>query len=93
MRLTAGVVLATAAVLSTSNSTAVAYEGGRSLFMVSGTITSITLQVQDPTGAWLNVGSAITSVGTVALDCPKGQYRVTGTGTVSNASLMPVPYA
>ena len=65
------------------------WDGGRAVFMVEGTISGATLQLQyqSPQGTWLAVsGASATAAGaSAAVEVPPGQVRCLVTGGTPSA--------
>lgn len=68
-------------------SSAVYWEGGRSVLMVEGDTfpTTLILQIKSRSNTWVDVGSNITADGLSAgMDLPAGTYRINAvTGTIA----------
>lgn len=85
------------AVSAVADGSSVEFEGGRAVLITEATAYPTTCQLQtlSRSGKWVAVGSNITADGTVALDLPRGQYRMHltgGTATALYATLVPVSY-
>lgn len=75
----------------------VVWPGGRTSLIIEATsyATTTQLQVQGPSGKWINASSNLTADGLTALDLPAGTYRLNlsgGTATDIYARLVMVPY-
>lgn len=73
------------------------WDGGRSTLVINAIqyAPNVQLQLQGPSGAWINVGSSIVSDQIFPFDAPPGQYRmVSGIGSSISmvAALTTTPY-
>jgi len=86
-----------ATLLSNASATgsAVAWPGGRGVFMAEATWGggTVKLQMQTPNGTWIDVdGASLTANGTKAFDAPAGQIKAnvaTATAVYSYAAVVP----
>lgn len=71
-------------------------DGGRTSCVINATAYgTIALQLQGPSGAWINVSSSFVSDQSFVFDAPSGQYRLnnTASSTVGCAAvLVGIPY-
>ncbi len=70
--------------LTSAGQTNVVEADGKLMLMavISEDTASLNCQLQLAIGAdWVNIGAALTAVGTIEIVCPGGRYRVDFTGT------------
>ena len=93
-----GQVLFQSSLVGVMQSTPVTWDGGRTALCVNAaaySATALQLQVQGPSGAWINVGSSIVADQVYPFDAPPGQYRFSCAASAAigvNAVLVTVPY-
>jgi hypothetical protein len=66
-------------------------KGGKYGLAISGTITSVQLQISSLDGTFVNVGAALTAAGYANFDLVPGTYKLSGTATGLFAALTNVP--
>lgn len=79
-----GVVLYNSSFVGSSASQSIFWDGGRSVLAVTALVyapNALQLQLQGPTGRWLNVGSSIVTNQLFPFDAPAGQYRMACQGS------------
>lgn len=89
-----GIILANNSTISVQ-SAPVGWPGGRAALVNNAASygAGLQLQVQGPSGAWLNIGSAVSADGVQSFDAPAGQYRLSGSSASGVfANLVMIPY-
>src|SRR4029077_11325352 len=86
------------ATAGSSVSTAITWQGGRTVFILNGLTfaSQLDFQMQGPSGAWLKINAATINADTaVNYDLPAGQYRLAsgvGSSVAIFARLVNIPY-
>jgi hypothetical protein len=92
-----GGILFNSSLISAANTPDFVWDGGRTCLVINALSYGGTLglQLKGPSGAYINLGSALTTDSVVAFDAPAGDYRLTqasGSSVAVVATLVSTPY-
>lgn len=78
-----GAVLFNSSIIGSNAVSAITWDGGRTSLVVNATQygTSVNVQLQGPSGAWIPISSSIIADQIFNFDAPPGQYRIVAAGS------------